>query len=58
MWLAIIISAILYLRIWVKALWMKSEMHRDDHQKIDNIAKSLRWYPIGEMSSCNNCVMI
>ncbi len=58
MWLAVIISSILYFMIWRMAKKVKNDIPASEHQKIDNLAKSVRWYPIGETSSCNNCVII
>lgn len=46
MWLAVIISSILYFMIWRKASKVKNDIPASEHQKIDNLARSVRWYPI------------
>ena len=61
MWLAIIISAILYSRIWILArvlLRESKDVSKREGSFIMKSAKAMGWYPFGETSSCNTRVMI
>ena len=60
MWLAIIISFLSYLAIWmhVRISEDSKNLTREEKSVIKNTVRAIGWYPVGEMSSCNNSVMI